>query len=170
VRGVTPRIVVVMGVSGSGKTTVGQKIASLLGFAFCDGDDLHSPANIDKMRRGVPLDDADRSEWLRLVRERIDRARRSDEALVVACSALKESYRRALGLPDRSVALVYLRVSLAVVEERMRERKDHFMPPALAPSQYAILEEPEDAIVVDADQPPDSVAGQVVRELASPRQ
>jgi gluconokinase len=156
-----------MGVSASGKTTVGRALAKELGCAFCDGDELHPAENIEKMRRGVPLDDADRVPWLRLVREHIDRARERGEGLVVACSALKEEYRRDLGLPDLSVALVYLRASLELVERRLRERKHHFMPLSLASSQFASLEEPRYGIIVDADQPPDAIVAQIMKEVAS---
>ncbi len=154
-----------MGVSASGKTTVGRALANELGCAFCDGDDLHPAENIEKMRRGVPLDDADRVAWLGLVRLRIDRARGRGDGLVVACSALKEKYRRDLGLPDPSVALVYLRASLDVIERRLRERRHHFMPPSLAASQFAALEEPRDAITVDADQPLDAIVAEAMRGL-----
>jgi gluconokinase len=156
-----------MGVSASGKTTVGRALAKKLGCAFCDGDELHPAENIEKMRRGVPLDDADRIPWLRLVREHLDRAREQSEGLVVACSALKEEYRRDLGLPDPSVALVYLRASLELVLRRLHERKHHFMPPSLAASQFAALEEPGYGIIVDADQPTDVIVAQITKELAS---
>jgi gluconokinase len=158
------RVVIVMGVSGSGKTTVGKRLARSLHFPFCDADELHSKKNIGKMRRGEPLGDDDRRAWLGRVRARIDGGR--DAGLVIACSALKRAYRRTLGIPDPSIAVVYLRVTPDVAARRLRERKGHFMPASLVPSQFEALEEPRGAIAVDADQPVAATVACALRELA----
>jgi len=158
-------IVVVMGVSGSGKTTVGRRLAENLGFDFCDADDLHPVRNVEKMRRGIPLSDEDRAYWLRSLREHMDAKRDRGEPMVLACSALKETYRHALGIEGSLTALVYLRATPELVERRLRERKGHFMAPSMVPSQFALLEEPSDAVVVDADQSAESIVLRIEREL-----
>jgi gluconokinase len=137
-------IVVVMGVSGAGKTTVGKALATDLGWEFLDADDLHPHANLEKMRRGVPLDDADRAPWLEAVAERM----RAMADGVVACSALKEAYRERLRVrPD--VRFVLLDVPREVLEERLARRSGHYMPASLLESQLATLQRPVDADVVD---------------------
>jgi len=160
-------VVVVMGVSGSGKTTIGRHLAGRLGFAFCDADDVHPPANVAKMRSGVALDDRDREVWLSRLRQRIDDALALGAPTVFACSALKDSYRRALGLPRPGVALVHLKVSREVAERRLRERRGHFMPASLLSSQFDALEEPTGALVIDADRPAPSVSLDIERALAA---
>ncbi|MGI8896715.1 MAG: gluconokinase [Casimicrobiaceae bacterium] len=141
-------IVVVMGVTGSGKTTVGQALAVSLGWAFCDADDLHPPGNVAKMAAGEALTDADRWPWLDLiVAESRDRASRGESA-VVACSALKATYRDRLQRAG-DVRFVYLRGSEATIAARLLRRRHRYMPAALLPSQLATLEEPEDALTVD---------------------
>lgn len=151
-----------MGVAGTGKTTVGKLLALELGATFCDADDLHPAANIEKMTRGEPLDDADRWPWLDRVRARIDDALHRREGLVVACSALKQSYRQRL-CGDPRVLLVYLRGSKATILERLRARKNHFMPAALIDSQCETLEEPAaaDALVVDISEAPPSLVARI---------
>ena len=137
--------VVVMGVSGSGKTTIGALLAARLGCAFLDGDDFHPPANVKKMAAGTPLTDADRLPWLKALNEKL----RQDRNAVLACSALKESYRRILaeGLDD--CRLVHLRGSIELIRSRLGERKHRYMPASLLESQFATLEPPMDAIEVD---------------------
>jgi gluconokinase len=159
-------VVVLMGVSGSGKTTVGRALADALGCAFLDGDDLHPPANVAKMAAGVPLDDADRAPWLAAVRAAIDRVVADGGDAVVACSALKQAYRDALGVPRAGVALVWLTADPATLAARLAARRHHFMPPALLPSQLATLEPPGDAIVVDVAAPPAAVVAAIRRALA----
>jgi gluconokinase len=158
-------IVVIMGVSGSGKTTVGRRLAEDVGFDFCDADDLHPARNVEKMRRGVPLSDEDRRDWLRTLREHMDAKRARGEPMVLACSALKKTYRHTLGIEDSRAALVYLRATPELARRRLRERKGHFMAPSMVPSQFALLEEPSDAVVVDADQSPESIVARIEREL-----
>ena len=141
-------IVVVMGVSGAGKTTVGRALAAAVGWPFVEADELHPPANVAKMARGEPLDDADRAPWLAAVAARM----RELEDGVVACSALREQYRRVLRVRD-DVRFVLLDVPREVLEERMARRRGHFMPPSLLPSQLATLERPTDALIVDGTEP-----------------
>jgi gluconokinase len=165
----SPPILVVMGVAGAGKTTVCELIASGLGWRFVDGDDLHPQANIDKMRSGVPLTDADRAPWLEAIGDWIDgRAARSEPG-VVACSALKRAYRDALRAGRPQVRIVYLRGSQSRIAERLAERSGHFWPARLLASQFADLEPPgadEDAIVVGVEQPPEAVAKAVIERLS----
>ncbi len=161
----SPTVVVMMGVSGSGKTTIGRLLAERRNMTFCDADDFHPRANVEKMQRGVALDDQDRAGWLRALRGRIDAALERREPLVVACSALKGSYRRALGLPHPAVRVVYLRVTPELAASRLAARRDHFMPASLVPTQFEDLEEPADAIVVDAAAPADAIVLEIERAL-----
>lgn len=148
-----PAAIVVMGVAGAGKTTVGRALAAALGRAFHDADDFHPPANVERMRRGIPLTDADRAPWLAALRELIAASRARGEAMVLACSALRAAYRVALvppGAPADAVHFVHLEVPPALAERRLAERPGHFMPPSLVTSQFATLEPPDDALRVDA--------------------
>jgi gluconokinase len=164
--GVAPqRIIIVMGVSGSGKTTIGKGLAERLGLEFSDADDFHSAVNVAKMARGEPLTDADRSEWLSLLRARIDLALAEGKGMVLACSALKERYRKRLGVDRSEVSVVYLRATPELAERRLRQRTGHFMPPSLVASQFYDLEEPAGAIVLDADRPIEAIMSQIVGEL-----
>jgi gluconokinase len=140
-------IVVVMGVSGAGKTTVGKALAEAMGWPFVEGDELHPPANVEKMRRGEPLDDADRAPWLEKIAERM----RGMKDGVVACSALKRAYRDRLRVRE-DVRFVLLEVPRAVLDERLARRRGHYMPASLLPSQLATLETADDTIVVDGAQ------------------
>ena len=142
-------IVVVMGVAGAGKTTVGEALAAALGWPFVEADELHPAANVDKMRRGEPLDDADRAPWLDAVAARM----RALPDAVVACSALRERYRAVLRVrPD--VRFVLIDVPRALLEARLAARRGHFMPPSLLPSQLATLERTKDLLIVDGAEPP----------------
>jgi gluconokinase len=141
-----------MGVSGSGKTTFGGAIARRLKFAFLDADDLHPPANVEKMSRGVPLDDDDRHPWLDLIAQRIRQWSSAERSGVVACSALKRAYRDRLRAAHPDLILIYLHGERRVLRERMKSRHGHFMPTQLLDSQLATLEEPqqdEHAIRID---------------------
>jgi gluconokinase len=142
-------VIVLMGVSGAGKTTVGARLAASLGWPFHDGDDLHSPESKAKMHRGEPLTDDDRAPWLARLRALIDGCVRRGESAVVACSALRQAYRAELNVDPAQVKFAYLRGSYETIAARVAQRRDHFMPPALLRSQFDTLEEPRDAVVVD---------------------
>ena len=163
-----PVIVVVMGVSGSGKTTVASLLAATFGWPFQEGDKLHPPANVEKMSRGTPLTDADRLPWLHKIAETIDGWRARGESGVITCSALKRSYREIIVGDRPDVRLVYLKGSHDLIRQRMAARHGHFMPSTLLDSQFAILEEPspdENAIVVDIGGSPDKIAREVADRL-----
>jgi gluconokinase len=145
-------VVIITGVAGAGKTTVGALLARELGWQFHDGDALHPAANIEKMRRGEPLDDADRAPWLAAVRAVIENAVARGDNVIVACSALKESYRAALRV-GLDVVFVYLKIDPALAKERLARRAGHFMNPILMQSQFDALEEPATALEVDASAP-----------------
>lgn len=160
-------IIVLMGVSGSGKTTVGQILAGKLGWTFIDADDYHPAANVEKMRRGEPLTDEDRRPWLAALRERIDRACERGEDLVVACSALKHAYRDYLREDEPGcVRFVYLEGSEELIRARLANRRGHFMPPSLLHSQFEALEPPADALRIDVTPAPEVIAEQIRQGLA----
>ena len=160
-------IVVIMGVSGSGKTTVGSLLASELGWRFWDADAFHPENNVGKMRSGVALSDEDRLPWLESLRALLEDSTQQGQSAVLACSSLKESYRRILadGLP--CVRWVYLRGSFDLINARLRARLGHFMNPELLSSQLATLEEPRDAIVVDASLTPRAIVAAIREAIAS---
>jgi gluconokinase len=164
-----PRIIVLMGVSGCGKTTVGAVLAQQLGAHFLEGDTLHPPENIAKMQRGEPLTDADRWPWLHAVAEMIDDWRARGISGVVACSALKRAYRKILIGAREDVRLVYLRGTREMIATRLAARRGHFMPAALLDSQFSALEEPaseENAIVVAVDRTPEEMIEELREKLA----
>jgi len=161
-------IVVLMGVSGSGKSTVGRVLAERLGWPFHDADDSHTDANKAKMREGIPLDDEDREPWLRELARMIDEACEDDRDLVLACSALKRSYRDHLRTDRDCVRFVFLQGSLALIERRLNERDGHFMDPDLLASQIEALEIPERAVAVDITPPPEVIAEEIRHQLGSP--
>lgn len=164
----TPMLLV-MGVSGAGKTTVASALAERLGWAFLDADDLHPRSNHAKMARGEPLDDADRRPWLAAVAAWIAARRTADQSAVVACSALKRAYRDQLRLAADDLQIVYIRAEPALLAERLRRRRGHFMPPSLLDSQFAALEPPapdEHAMVIDAGQTLAEITDAVVRHMA----
>jgi carbohydrate kinase (thermoresistant glucokinase family) len=163
-----PVIVVVMGVSGSGKSTVAALLAAALGCQFQEGDDLHPPENVAKMRAGTPLTDADRMPWLHKIAEEIDGWRARGECGVLTCSALKRSYRDIIIGDRRDVVLVYLKGSRERIHQRMIARHGHFMPLALLDSQFATLEEPtpdEHPIIEDVEGKPADIAHEIVCQL-----
>ena len=161
-------VAVVMGVSGSGKTTVAEGISRRLGWVLEEGDKFHPPENVEKMRHGIPLTDADRWPWLHAIAAAIDDVRAAGGSAVVACSALKRAYRDIL-IGDRpDVVLVYLQGDKDLIAARMAARNGHFMPVTLLDSQFATLEEPgpdERPIVVSIAPPPAAVVDEVVRQL-----
>ena len=159
-------IVILMGVSGAGKTTVGELLASVMGWPFHDGDQFHPPANVEKMSRGVPLTDEDRRLWLETLRDHIAAVAAQGRSAVVACSALKAAYRDVLLAGSEDVRIVYLKGTYALIDERLRSRHGHFFAPGLLASQFEALEEPEDAIMVDVRQPPERIVAEIRRRLA----
>ena len=159
-------VVILMGVSGSGKTAVGEMLAKHLGWIYCDGDDFHPESNIRKMAAGQPLSDRDRVPWLASIRSRIDELESSGTDAIVGCSALKEKYRQQLLADTRETRLVYLRGSRALIEQRLRQRQGHFFAVDLLASQFAALEEPTAGIVVEIDQDLDTVTATVAQALA----
>jgi carbohydrate kinase (thermoresistant glucokinase family) len=165
----TARIAVVMGVSGSGKTTIGRALAGRLGWGFQEGDELHPPENVAKMSAGQPLDDKDRAPWLAAIAACIDAWRRRGENGVVACSALKRSYRDVIIGSRREVRLIYLAGSRELIGQRMARRRGHFMPASLLDTQFAVLEPPgpeENAITVSVDEPVEKIVDRLVAELS----
>ena len=165
----TARVAVVMGVSGSGKTTIGRALARRLGWLFQEGDALHPPENVAKMSAGYPLDDADRAPWLAAIAALIDEWRARGKAGVITCSALKRRYREVI-IGDRpGVRLVYLAGSRALIAERLAARRGHFMPASLLDSQFATLEPPlpkECAIAVSVDAPVAAIVARIAASLA----
>lgn len=157
-------VVILMGVTASGKTTVGRMLAAELGYQFYDADDFHPSANVDKMRRGIPLNDADRLPWLRTLGDLVRQCLVDNRDAVLACSALKEAYRRYL-LIDARVTLVYLRADIDLIRERLQRRQGHFMNPALLESQFATLEEPKQGIWIDASLSPKEIVSAIRRQL-----
>ncbi len=160
-------IVIVFGVSGAGKTTVGKLLAEELGWHFYEGDDFHPAANIEKMRHEIPLNDEDRQPWLDKLRELIEHLLATNEDAVIACSALKEKYRRQLRASTQ-VKFVYLRGDFALIADRLRKRTGHFMKPTLLRSQFADLEEPQPAehvIVVDLARTPQELTQEIKSKL-----
>ena len=160
-------VIVICGVAGSGKTTVGQLLARELSWKFYDGDDFHPTANIDKMRRGVPLTDEDRQPWLTILRLLVEQCVAAGENAALACSALKKSYRDALRLSDE-VKLVFLRGEFSLIAEQLRNRRGHFFNPQLLRSQFEDLEEPqsdEDAIVIELGRTPAELVNEIKDRL-----
>ena len=151
-------IVLVMGVAGAGKTTVGNLLAKELGWTFADADSYHSPENVKKMASGIPLTDDDRKDWLARLRELIQSWEASGENAVLACSALKDAYRRKLVISS-NVKLVFLRGEFGLIRERMMLRPGHYMNPDLLHSQFETLEEPSvaEAVVADVSAPPEEL-------------
>lgn len=158
-------VVLIMGVSGSGKTTIGRRLADTLRWEFVDADSLHSPSNRQKMSAGTPLSDQDRKPWLDALREAIDRWIQNGPNVVLACSALTASGRHILIPDSHSVKLVYLKASFDLTQDRLARRPDHFMPQRLLASQFDILEEPADALTIDASWPPDAIAEHIIASL-----
>ena len=161
-------VALMMGVSGSGKTTIAQRVAEREGWRLVEGDDFHPPENVAKMKSGTPLTDEDRWPWLRAIAVEIDAIRARGESAVVTSSALKRAYRAILVGDRIDVVLVYLQGSKELIARRMAARKGHFMPPALLDSQFATLEEPGDdehPVVVSIEPTPDEIVDDVVRKL-----
>jgi carbohydrate kinase (thermoresistant glucokinase family) len=159
-------VIVLMGVAGSGKTTLGQMLAAQLGWEFADADEFHPPANIAKMSAGHALDDRDRAPWLAAIRAWIDRHLADGTSGIVTCSALKERYRKLLGVARPDVRLVYLHGSRALLAERLAHRSGHFMKAGMLEGQLAALEEPVDALAVDVSPAPEAIVAAIRSALS----
>ena len=163
-----PSVIVVMGVSGSGKTTIAARLAERLGWQLAEADTFHSAANVAKMRGGTPLTDADRRPWLEAIAKWIDAARAAGRPGVVTCSALKRRYRDVIIGDRKDVRLVYLKGSYDLIAPRMATRSGHYMPVGLLQSQFDALEEPqadEKAIVVPSESRPEDIVEEIFRAL-----
>jgi len=154
-----------MGPAGSGKTTIGKLLAAQLGWEFSDGDSFHSPANIERISRGIPLRDADRLPWLNSIRDAISQWLAERKNVILACSALKRAYRELL-LVSPEVKLVYLKGSYELLSQRLHARKGHYATEQILTSQFADLEEPADAFVVDVSHSPEEIVAQIRAHFA----
>src|ERR1700719_358090 len=157
---ITSRAVILMGVSGSGKSTVGASLAQRLECPFLDADDFHPAANVEKMKRGIPLNDEDRMPWLARLHDELEHRLGSGASVVLGCSALKESYRKILEESFSRIDFVFLDVDQLTLTERLEKRKDHFFPKGLLESQFTALERPQNALIVDASRPIEEVIEQ----------
>jgi gluconokinase len=163
-----PCALVVMGVSGSGKSTIGEKLAQRLGWSYEDGDRFHPASNVAKMSAGQPLTDEDRWPWLQAIANEIDRVCEAGEHAVIACSALKRPYRDILVHGRHDVRIIYLQGTQALIASRLALRKGHFMPPGLLASQFGTLEPPdagENPVTVSIDAPIETIVDDIVRQL-----
>jgi gluconokinase len=152
---------VLMGVSGCGKTSVGQALSAELGWTFYEGDDYHTFADVEKMSKGMPLNDEDRAPWLEVLHDLIAEQLQAGENLVLACSALKMEYRQQLRLGNKGVVFVYLDGDFELIRSRMQTRDDHYMKPEMLKSQFNTLEIPSSALKVNIDQP----IGAIIKEI-----
>jgi gluconokinase len=160
-----PLVLIFIGVSGSGKTTVAKLFAEKTGAVFYEGDDFHPPSNIAKMKQGIPLTDDDRASWLNVLREVIVRSLIDSDLAAITCSALKAKYRELLQGGDARVQFVYLQGSYELIEQRIKQRKGHFMPSALLASQFAALEPPADALTFSIEKSPEQIVAELVQAL-----
>jgi gluconokinase len=160
-----PVVLIFMGVAGSGKTTVGKLFAEKAGAVFYEGDDFHPPENVAKMRAGIPLTDADREAWLKTLRQIVVDALAKEEFSVLTCSALKAKYRDTLAAGDPRVKFVHLTGPTHLIEERLKSRRGHFMPPTLLASQLATLEPPADALVFSCEKSPAEIVAELLHDF-----
>lgn len=161
----TTRFIIVMGVSGSGKTSVGQSLAKHLSWDFYDADDFHPPENVAKMASGIPLNDSDRAPWLASLHDLISSSLKGNRPGVLACSALKERYRQQLMHGNPDVQLVYLKGTYDLIWSRMSARSDHYMKPSMLQSQFDTLEEPATALTVDIGTTVGEIVQQIVKQM-----
>lgn len=161
------RFLIVMGVSGCGKTSVGEALAEELGWDFYDADDYHPTENVAKMASGIPLNDSDRAPWLATLHDMISSSLIQNRPGVLACSALKERYRQQLLEGNPNVQIVYLKGSYDLIWSRMSARKDHYMKPHMLKSQFDALEEPTDALMVDISVSVDEIVQEIISTLSS---
>ncbi|MBE9048729.1 gluconokinase [Pleurocapsales cyanobacterium LEGE 10410] len=156
---------VIMGVSGTGKSTIGKLLSDRTGWAFYDADDFHPPSNINKMNRGIPLTDRDRLPWLDRLKQLIAASLKNNQPGILACSALKSSYRQILRGDRSDVVFVYLRGDYDCIQARVKQRQGHFMKSDLLRSQFDTLEEPQDALIVDVSQTPEKIVDQILSQV-----
>jgi len=154
-------ILILMGVTGSGKTTIGQLLSRQLGWEFRDADGFHSAANVAKMRAAIPLTDEDRRPWLESIRAYIQARFVAGQHSIIACSALKEAYRQILGGDDSRIQFVYLKGEVGLLRDRLEKRRGHYMNPALLQSQIDTLEVPRDVFTATIDQTPEEIAARI---------
>jgi gluconokinase len=159
------KFLIIMGVSGSGKTSFGKALAQRSGWMYYDADDFHTPENIARMTSGIPLDDADRAPWLAKLHDLIHTCLSEMHPAVLACSALKERYRQALVEGNPGVQIVYLKGSYELIWPRLANRKGHYMKAEMLQSQFAALEEPQQALVIDAALPEEKIVGQIITAI-----
>lgn len=160
------RFFIMIGVSGCGKTSVGQLLARSLGWDFYDADDFHPPENVSKMANGIPLTDSDRAPWLASLHDLISSSLKADRPGVLACSALKERYRRQLMDDNEGVQLVHLKGSYDLIWSRMETRTDHYMKPHMLKSQFEALEEPVDALTIDIALPQEEIVQEIISNMS----
>jgi carbohydrate kinase (thermoresistant glucokinase family) len=161
----SPKAVILMGVAGSGKTAVGKGVETRLNWLFLDADDFHPAANIEKMKQGIPLNDQDRIPWLRALRDELTRLLGEGRSVILACSALRESYRQLLSDDMAAMSFVLLDVDQETIRQRLQHRSAHFFPKELMDSQFAALEQPKEAIIIDARKPLDEVIDRVIKAI-----
>ena len=161
--------IILMGVSGCGKTTIGEKLAEALDIPYYEADTFHPPSNIEKMSNGMPLTDEDRKAWLTTLATLIMVKTKTGEEGVLACSALKEKYRDQLRVDPEKVLFIYLKGNYDLIYSRMKQRQDHYMPPNLLRSQFKDLQEPDDTYTVNIDQTPDEILAEIFTFLSKIR-
>jgi len=160
-------VIIIMGVCGSGKTTIGEKLSEVMNVRFMEGDSFHSETNIKKMSMGEPLTEREREPWLKSIRKEMDLGLEQNIPCVITCSALSRKSREILGTNREGIKLIYLYALQSILADRMEKRKNHFMPPDLLRSQFEVLEEPElsEALHVPVDMPAKEVADFIIQEL-----
>jgi gluconokinase len=158
-------VIIIMGVEGTGKTTIGKMLAQKLGWKFYDADDYHPKRNIEKMRSGLPLNDEDRWPWLKEVRKLIDSSLNRNESSIIACSALKSSYRQYLKQQNEKIIFVYLKGNKNTISKRLASREGHFAGTELLESQLQTLEEPEGVITCDISREPEVISDYIIEKL-----
>ena len=154
-----------MGVSGTGKSTIGKILSDRTGWDFVDADDFHPTANIDKMNRGIPLEDSDRLPWLEKLHEQICQTISDNKSGILACSALKSQYRQILRGKSDKVVFIYLQGDYDCIQTRIQQRQGHFMNPDLLRSQFETLEEPEDALIIDVCLTPEKIIEEILSKI-----
>ncbi len=158
-------VIILMGVSGCGKTTIGLELNKALGWRFYDGDDFHNPENVKKMKNGIALTDEDRMPWLNRLTGEIKQWNQNGQNVILACSALKAGYRKSLGVDQKMVKTVFLKGSFPLLKKRLEDRENHFMNPELLDSQLKTLEEPAGGVEVSIDQTPGQIAETIIKKL-----